>query len=989
MAKRIYPFFALTFWFFMLSPVTKAQRNKAMPATKYNYQTVANDPLGVKIYTLANGLKVFMSVNKTAPRIQTYIAVRTGSKNDPADATGLAHYLEHMVFKGTAKIGALDWEKEKVLLDQIAALYEQHRNTKDEAERKKIYQEIDRISGEAAKYVSANEYDRLISALGAKGTNAYTSLDQTVYVNDIPSNELEKWLQIEGERFQQVVLRLFHTELEAVFEEFNISQNRDGRKVFKEMMQALLPNHTYGTQTTIGTGEHLKNPSMYKIYEYFDTYYVPNNMAIVLSGDFDPDQAVAMVEKYFGHYKNKPVEDKPIPAQPEITQPIVREVVGKEPSSMQMIWRLPGVGTPEGFKTVLIGELVAHILYNGKAGLVDINLIQKQKVGDQSSYYCWGANDFSFFSAYGDDRPGQELEEVYKLLLGQLDLVRKGQFEDWIIEAAINNLEYSHLKRMEDNNQRADYMLDAFLYRTEWAMQAQRYEMMRKITKQQIIDFVNEYCKESNHVVVYKREGPEKVFSVEKPQITPIELQRDTSSAFKQKMDGVKSPRQKAVFLDFKTDLKTKSFAPGVKFNYVQNPLNETFELAYVIELGREHDPVLDLIQRYVPFLGTSKYNSEALQKELFKYGLDFNIMSRSDHMVIELRGLERSLDKGVELLVHILADLQPDEEAFKSLIDGMIKEMDDAKKSKGVVLNQAMYSYARYGKNSPFTLGPKKEDLLKIKAQDVVAKLKDLVNYPHEISYYGSKKMTEAQKIVAKYHKVPKTFKAVPARAKFEEVETSKDKVIFVEFKGMAQAEVMFVSKGMPKFDMQQAIYTQLYNEYFGSGLSSIVFQEIRESRALAYSTYAVNLPPSEKDRSFHYRAFVGTQVDKLKEAVPALREIIENMPVIENQILNCIEALCIKTESERIAKDDIYWNYRSQKKRGFERDTRKDMYDYYTKNSSKKILADFLQFQKEQIKNRKYTILVLGDKSKMDMNYLKSLGEFQELSLEDIFGY
>ena len=144
----------------------------------YSYQQVQNDENGVRIYTLKNGLKVYLAQNNDAPRIQTYIPVKTGSNNDPADNTGLAHYLEHMMFKGTSKLGTLDWGKEKELLDQISDLYEQHKAEQNPDKKKEIYKKIDEISQEASKYAIANEYDKAISSLGASGTNAHTWLDE-------------------------------------------------------------------------------------------------------------------------------------------------------------------------------------------------------------------------------------------------------------------------------------------------------------------------------------------------------------------------------------------------------------------------------------------------------------------------------------------------------------------------------------------------------------------------------------------------------------------------------------------------------------------------------------------------------------------------------------------------------------------------------------------------------------------------------------------
>ncbi|MBL4658458.1 MAG: insulinase family protein, partial [Flavobacteriales bacterium] len=251
----------------------------------YTYEIVTNDDLKLRIYTLENGLKVYMSVNKDEPRIQTVIGIRAGSSYDPPETTGLAHYLEHMVFKGTERMGTQNWDEEKVLLQEIEDLYEAHRATDDADQKLAIYGKIDSVSNIAASYAIANEYDKMTSSIGAKGTNAFTSTELTGYINNIPSNEFEKWLKLEKERFSTLVLRLFHTELEAVYEEFNRSQDSDWSKMHHAMDKALYPNHPYGTQTTIGTSAHLKNPSLIKIREYFDTYYVANNMAMFLAGD--------------------------------------------------------------------------------------------------------------------------------------------------------------------------------------------------------------------------------------------------------------------------------------------------------------------------------------------------------------------------------------------------------------------------------------------------------------------------------------------------------------------------------------------------------------------------------------------------------------------------------------------------------------------------------------------------------------------------------
>src|SRR5690554_6292633 len=304
--------------------IQKTDRNN------YAYEIVENDPSNTRIYTLSNGIKVYLAQNKDEPRIQTYIPVRAGSNDDPAEYTGLAHYLEHMLFKGTSKIGSHDWETEKIYLKQISDLYEKHKNEVNPDKKLAIYREIDSVSYIASQYAVANEYDKMISSLGATGTNAHTWFDETVYKNNIPSNELEKWMLLESERFSKLVLRLFHTELEAVYEEFNRAQDNDFRKLHYAQMDALFPNHPYGQQSTIGVSEHLKNPSMVAIHNYFDTYYVPNNMAVVLVGDIEFDETIKKVNDKFGSFEKKELTHPERPTEEAITAPMETEVFGPE-----------------------------------------------------------------------------------------------------------------------------------------------------------------------------------------------------------------------------------------------------------------------------------------------------------------------------------------------------------------------------------------------------------------------------------------------------------------------------------------------------------------------------------------------------------------------------------------------------------------------------------------------------------------------------------
>ena len=416
---------------------TTAPLPASMPVAPkvYSYTTAPNDPLGVRVYKLDNGLTVYLSDYKNAPRIQTYVAVRAGSKNDPATATGLAHYLEHMVFKGTSHLGTKDYSKEKPELDKIEALYEVYRGERnDPVARKRTYHQIDSISGVAARYAVPNEYDKLMGSIGSKGSNAHTSNEETVYQEDIPSNQLEKWVAVQSERFTEMVPRLFHTELEAVYEEKNRGLDSDFNKEFEALNASLYPTHPYGTQTTIGTIEHLQNPSITEIRKYFTEYYVPNNVALCLSGDLDFDQTIQLIDKYFGSWQPQPVPAFTAPVEQPITAPITRQVLGPQAENVMLGYRLAGKATRDGLRLRMLDK----ILTNGQAGLFDLDLNQQQKVL-QAQTFADLNDDYSTHVLYGTPRQGQSLEQVQALMLAEVDKVKRGDFPDWLIPAIVNN----------------------------------------------------------------------------------------------------------------------------------------------------------------------------------------------------------------------------------------------------------------------------------------------------------------------------------------------------------------------------------------------------------------------------------------------------------------------------------------------------------------------------------------------------------------------
>jgi len=951
----------------------------ATDANGYTYEYVPGDDSGTRIYTLDNGLKVYLSVYKDEPRIQTLIPVKAGGKFDPANSTGLAHYLEHMMFKGTTRFGTKNWEKEKVYVDSIENMFEHYRTLEDPAERKAYYAKIDQVSNEASELAIANEYDKMMAFLGAKGTNAYTTTDRTVYVNNIPSNQLENFLQIESERFSTIVNRLFHTELEAVYEEKNRGLDNDFRKVYERMLANMFQKHPYGTQTVIGTIEHLKNPSIKDINAYFDKYYVPNNMAVCLSGDLDPEKTIQLVDQYFGQLERSELEDYEPVEEPPLSATAHDTVYGPDAESVQVGFRFGGVNHPDQPKLMMVD----YLLNNSTAGLIDLNLVQKQQILRGGSYPMT-MNDYSIHVLYGNPREGQSLEEVRDKLLEQIELLKQGEFEDWLMEAIVNDFKKSRMRGLESNYSRTNDMVMAFTNGIEWADYLSQIDRMAAITKEELVAFVKEHYRDDNFVAIYKKTGedPNKK-EVEKPAITKVQLDRSTKSEFHQKIEEREVSSIQPVFVNYQEDIARSEMAPGIPILHKQNQENELFTLYYLFEFGTNEDPQIELALNYLEYLGTTDMPAEEVKKEFYKLGCNFSVFSSNDRIYVTLTGLSENMAPAMDLFEHLLANPQGDEEVLRNMISDTHKERADNKKSKSQILWSGLMNYVRYGKESPFTNVLSNGELDNLQSEELIAQIKSLPQTQHKVMYYGPMSLQELESVLKEHHRVPGELQPVPERREFAELAADDPQVFFTDY-DMVQAEIVFNSPG-PEFNPDIAPEARLFNEYFGGGMSSLVFQEIREAQGLAYSVFSRYLQGDKLEANDRMMAYVGTQADKQEEAMDALMNLINELPKSQASFETAKKSILEKIASERVTKTSVLFNYLNAQEKGLDYDLRRDIFERVEGMT----FTDLRTFHEKYIKDKDYNVAIIGDKEKLDFVALGKYGEVQELSLEELFGY
>ncbi|NNC95748.1 MAG: insulinase family protein [Chitinophagales bacterium] len=506
---------------------------------------------------------------------------------------------------------------------------------------------------------------------------------------------------------------------------------------------------------------------------------------------------------------------------------------------------------------------------------------------------------------------------------------------------------------------------------------------MKSITKADLVKFANRFYGE-NYVVAYKHIGEDpNRHKVEKPKITPIVVNRDVESEFVTEFKKMESSAMTPKFLDFEKDISKAKLSSGIPFNYVHNKYNNTFTLTYIYDIGTFHDKEMALAFQYLPLLGTDKYTAEELQKEMYALGLSFNVSAGDKRSSVSLSGLEESLEEGMKLLEHIISSVEPDQQKYDEFVNDILKKRMDNKRNKRTILFRGLVSRAKFGENSPFTYNFSEIELKSMDVNKLASKVHSMTGYDHRVFYYGSKEMDEAKKIVEKHHRTEEQLAQVGDPVEFPERDINEGEIYFADY-DMVQAEIILVAKD-EKFNKELLPYSLVFNEYFGSGLSSIVFQEIREQKALAYSAYSVFRAPEEKDDSHYIYAYVGTQADKLGDAIKEIKRLLNDMPEVEEQFQGSKESAIKKLETDWITKASIYWSFESAKRRGLDYDVRKDNYDVVKGME----MEDLRNFFNDHIKGKDYALCVIGSKDNVDFDVLGEYGTVKELSLEEIFNY
>ena len=934
----------------------------------------AQENLKVETFYLDNGLKVVLCEDHSAPTIHGNVYVHAGSKNDPLDATGMAHYFEHIMFKGTDKIGTIDWEKEKVFLDSIDLMYDKLHETDVPEERAAIQQKINELSIASTDYAIPNEVDLILTKMGGEGLNAGTSYDFTVYFNSFPSNQVEKWMDVYVERFRNPVFRLFQSELETVYEEKNMYGDQPTDAFSELMFKEAFGEHPYG-RPVIGLTEHLKNPQTSKMREFFNTYYVANNMTLIMVGDFNTEELKPMIEEKFSVWERRELPQRPEFELPAFDREVVKEVKLTPMKMGTMIYK----GIDNSHEDNLSLEVLMYLFSNGATGILDKAMLNNELMLAMMLPMSLEEHGALIF-LYVPKLVGQSHEKAEAIIFNAIDKIKAGDFSEDLLEAAKTSILKERVQTLEGIDNLSYVLMDLESKGITLEEYLAETEKIKNITKEDIIAVTNKYFTDNRTIVRSSMGFPEKD-KVEKPNWKAVEVKNtEMKSEFAKQIESQVVEEVKPQIIEFGKDVKIEKANDAFMMYSSNNPYNDIFNLRITYNHGSIDNPELGRANELWSLLGTESKTFEEIELELQKMGVDMYVSVGNGSSSLIISGFEENLDEILAICEDKIFNPKFDASKLNILIDSdkMSKKTD--KTSPGT-WNSALYQYILFGDKSYYLNKMDIEKWAKRDGDEILNDFKEIFNYGGEITFSGN---LDTKDVIASLnsHNIIKND-AIKAEKKVKIPQEQNENVIyFAHNKKFRQSNITMYVQG-EKLNEQERALSNVFNKYFGTDMYSIVFQEIRELRSLGYTAYSY-YSSDYKNRypGFQY-AYVGTQSDKTNEAVDAMRALIVDMPEKMEKFDTSKDALIMSRAADYITPRNIPSTVISWIEMGYDHDPRIEITNHIKDTD----YEDIYKFYQEKVQNRPIVIMIAGNKKKVDMKALEKYGEIKFVKFDEIY--
>ncbi len=947
--------------------------------------TFAQLPEGFTEYKLDNGLTVLLWEDHDIPDVFGATVTRAGSIDEPETATGLAHYLEHMLFKGTETMGALNWEKEKPYYENVLALYDTLAMTTDPKEREQVQLRINEQSRLAAQYSATDEFSNLIQSIGGEDLNAATSYDMTYFHNRFPAYQMERWLTLYSDRLINPVFRTFQAELENVFEEYNMYSDDNSQHVQEFINEKLYAGSAYA-RDIIGYPEDLKNPKLRQLIEFFNTWYVPNNMALILVGDFSAKEAKPLIAKTFGRLQAKPLPERKTFTPTDFSK--------NESFSAKLGYYPEIVVAYDGVKVGAEDELPLDVACDLLSNEMGIGLLDEMILENQFMYAAavnGAQRDLGRIEVVAipymdsETQSYRSLKETETLLMSAIQDLVKGNISDELFEAVrLNDIQAYH-RVMEYAMQKAYMLLQGYVYQVPIEDLFSEKEKLTKLTKEEVIRVAQKYFG-APYKTFQIAEGSPKKDKLAKPKIKPLEPGKGQSDYYKN-FSSIPAGKLEPRYVDL-TDITRSKFAENVHLYITPNHKNDIFTLRLKYGVGTYQMPLLQYAVQMMEtagIKGAPGIKVGEFRAKLAMLGGKCSYSVNNDYVIVDIEGAEKNLKEILSLVnLHMLfPDFTSENNVKLNSIKGQEYSSRQIERKSTDIVGDAAYDYVLYGTNSPYIRRTKLDEILQLETSKLEAEWHRALDYELEMHYAGRLPADSIK--VALYGHLPMSDNAIATAAPIERPRLAFDKTefYFLPDATMQQAKIYIFIEGTP-FAIKNTIQYKAFNEYFGGGFSGLVMNEIREKRSMAYTAIGAFMTPPVQKRNTSFIGYVGTQSDKVIDALDVYCSLLDSMPQNGENIENIRTILgqelfsnhpTFRSKSQRM----LAWQ-----KLGYPIDPARLQISQVEKLQ----FEDIVSFYEKNVKGQPRKVLIMGDPKLIDQKALKArFGKVNKLTTGKIF--
>lgn len=946
-----------------------------------SYQSQAEDlnALKVKEYRLENGLTVWLNEDHSQPKVFGAVVVKAGAKDCPD--TGIAHYFEHMMFKGTDRIGTLDYESEKVLLDSIAMKYDELAMTEDTVARARLQKEINELSIRSSEYVIPNEFNRLINRFGGSGLNAATSYDATIYFNTFSPQYMVQWAEINSERLINPVFRLFQSELETVYEEKNMYGDFIGGQVMDTLMARYFGPHPYA-YPIIGSTKNLKNPRLTEMHKFFEDYYVASNMALILSGDFDAQQVMPILEKAFSRIRsgNAPKQEKVM--LPPFNGRETMKVKFPIPFIKAMGLGFRGVSANHEDQVAL--NIAVNLLNNSNGtGYLDKLMVEHKLMGALAINESM--NEAGILAvAIMPKLLIQSYSSAEKMVWDEINRVKNGDFSDEMFNSLKLEQKRQYASSLENIDSRATIMMNLFSQGKSWNDYLNEVARIESITKEDVVRVVQKYFS-NNYLCVTKSTGKYPKDNLPKPAFSPVVPRNaDASSSYAKQLEKIPEQQVAPRIIDFEKDVKTSKLTPLVTLYTTPNPLNDIFTLNISYGIGALEQPELMQLTNYLQLLGTESLSFEQFRSRLQSIGSTLAFDVTPDAFVMKVTGFDNHIDETMELVGDFIRHAKADDKKLRQIVDDA-KVSEKAFFKSGDNVASALLEQVKYGDQSRYLRKLSLSQIKKLKGKDMLAIYDKVRSVQCDLHYCGTLPVEKVIGTIRQHLPLERTTVASNSPYYRELKQYDRPTVFFIDMPDMAQSIVYGYVKGDPVDDKASRHASRLFSVYFGGDMSSLMFQEIREFRSFAYRTSGRYQLPNHahKGTAGSFTAMLSTQSDKTLDALGVLDSLIREMPLKPERMEAVKQTLVNRINNDYPPFRNLSEKVASTRMEGFDRDPAEE----FLRDIATMDMQDISRFYREQISGRPVVYVIAGNRKHIDMKKLAKYGTIIKVKKKDIY--